>query len=831
MSTVRIQVRRGTAADWTSVNPILAAGEMGVESDTNLFKFGNGSTAWTSLAYANKNNAEVIEIAQDAINAALSLGAGLTKSYNDGTDTITITVDSNVVALKSYVDGQITGLSNTADSTYIPISDRGAANGVASLDSNSLIPNAQIDDAYWASKVHVASVALGLIVKGASKAATTGNLAATYAAGSADASGGTGVGATLTLNSNGALSIDGVSLLAGERVLVKNQTDAKQNGIYVVTNAGSSGAAAVLTRATDADNSVDGEVKEGLFTFVIDGTSNARDGYILLANASRPGDIFQLGTDNLEFSQFTGAIPVNVSSGITKDGDTLIADTSYLATVGSLQSETTARENADDVLTQSVATIGSNLSDTNTLLNSTIADVTTLQSDMSEAQADIVTLETTDGLHDTRISATETNITSLDGRLDAIEGQNLDTRLTTAEGEIDALQTDSSSQDDRITALETDVATYETVYAHIAGPTFTGTVTLPGTTSIGDVSATEISYVNGVTSGIQAQIDSKASNTALSNHESDTTNIHGIADTSALALTADVNSALALKAPIASPTFTGTVSGVTKAMVGLGNVDNTSDANKPVSTATQTALDAKANLSGATFTGAISGTSLTLSGNLTVNGTTTTVNTTNFTTADPVIYLGEGNNSNTVDLGFVASYNDGTYAHQGLVKDSSDSKWKLFKGVTDEPTTTVNFGQGSLDALAVGALEATTVTPSSGVVFSDGTQTKQGVPSQTTITSKTADYTLSSLSERDSMIEVNSSSAVTITVPPNSSVAYPVGTTIDLLRVGSGAVTIAAGSGVTLNYTPGNKLRAQWSSASLFKRATDTWVLVGDLSA
>ena len=55
-----------------------------------------------------------------------------------------------------------------------------------------------------------------------------------------------------------------------------------------------------------------------------------------------------------------------------------------------------------------------------------------------------------------------------------------------------------------------------------------------------------------------------------------------------------VTNALAAKAPIASPTFTGTVSGITKAMVGLGNVDNTSDANKPISTATQTALDGKA---------------------------------------------------------------------------------------------------------------------------------------------------------------------------------------------------------------------------------------------
>lgn len=68
-----------------------------------------------------------------------------------------------------------------------------------------------------------------------------------------------------------------------------------------------------------------------------------------------------------------------------------------------------------------------------------------------------------------------------------------------------------------------------------------------------------------------------------------------------------VDGALDLKANLASPTFTGTVSGITKAMVGLPNVDDTSDANKPVSTAQQTALNLKANLASPTFTGTVSG--------------------------------------------------------------------------------------------------------------------------------------------------------------------------------------------------------------------------------
>ncbi len=291
--------------------------------------------------------------------------------------------------------------------------------------------------------------------------------------------------------------------------------------------------------------------------------------------------------------------------------------------------------------------------------------------------------------------------------------------------------------------------------------------------------------------------------------------------------------ALDLKAPLADPTFTGTVSGVTKTHVGLGNVDNTSDANKPVSTATQTALDAKASLAGATFTGSVEiDQNLVVDGNLTVNGTAFNASSTSIVIEDNMVQLAHQNAANTVDLGLVVGYNDGANKHSGIVRDVSADKWKLFKGVTTEPSTTVDFTQGSLDALQVGALEATTVTPSSGVVFSDGTQTKEGVPSRTPIVQKTASYALSTLTHRDSMIEVSSASATTITIPLDSTVDYPIGTTIDILQTNTGQVTIAPVSGsVTVNATPGLKLRTRWSSATLMKRAANTWVVYGDLTA
>jgi hypothetical protein len=138
---------------------------------------------------------------------------------------------------------------------------------------------------------------------------------------------------------------------------------------------------------------------------------------------------------------------------------------------------------------------------------------------------------------------------------------------------------------------------------------------------------------------------------------------------------------------------------------------------------------------------------------------------------------------------------------------------------------------GSTIAVADAPTFSGVITASSGVTFSDGTQTKEGVPSRTPIVAKTASYTLSALTERDSVIEVNSASAVTVTVPLNATIAYPVGTSIDILQTGAGQITVAGAAGVTVNATPGLKLRTQWSGATLFKRATDTWVLYGDLSA
>lgn len=127
------------------------------------------------------------------------------------------------------------------------------------------------------------------------------------------------------------------------------------------------------------------------------------------------------------------------------------------------------------------------------------------------------------------------------------------------------------------------------------------------------------------------------------------------------------------------------------------------------------------------------------------------------------------------------------------------------------------------------------VTGATGDVTLTGTQTLTNktltAPVVTYATQSTSSaYTLV-LTDASKIVETNITTANNLTVPLASSVNFPVGTNITILQVGTGQTTIVGAGGVTVNGTPGLKLRAQWSSATLIKRATDTWVVIGDLSA
>lgn len=190
-----------------------------------------------------------------------------------------------------------------------------APTGPVSLNNQRLTNGADPTQAQdLATKNYVDSVATGLDAKPSVRAATTAALpSCTYANGTA------GVGATLTATANAALAAqDGVTLTAGQRLLVKNQASNVQNGIYVVTQVGSGSLPFILTRATDADQAA--EVTPGMFTFVEEGTALAKTGWVLTSTGATT-----VGTTGLPFTQFSGAGTYLAGSGLSLTGSTFAA--------------------------------------------------------------------------------------------------------------------------------------------------------------------------------------------------------------------------------------------------------------------------------------------------------------------------------------------------------------------------------------------------------------------------------------------------------------------------------------------------------------------------
>ena len=604
MSTVRIQVRRGLAADWTSVNPVLAAGEMGVETDTNKFKFGNGTGAWSTLSYAASDSAAIGEISQDAINTALTMGSGLTKTYNDGANTITISVDSAVVATRSYVDAAVAGLSSSVDAAYVPESDKGVAFGVASLDANALVPTAQISDASVRGKLS----------------------------------------GTAGISYNSATGVIGADTTIATRTYVDNAVNGLVNGAPGALDTINELAAAIGNDANYATTlttalGTKAPINDPVFT----GTVTIPAGASIVGYATLQG-IY----DNYQTKTLNDAAYLSITD----------ASSTYL-TQNNAASTYLSIANADERIQDTAAgmlqvTAGNGLS--------RIYDDSANSLTLSIDQNVISTVSARDAAIVTALATAATDATT-----------KADGAVTTAAA--DATTKANNAKSEAITAAAT------------------------------------------------------AADTKVSTHNSATTNVHGISDTSLLALKSEV-------------------AAVTATSLGLGNVTNTSDANKPVSTAQASAIATAKSEAIADATAQV-----------------------NAVIASAPAAL------NTLDELAAALGDDANYA--------------------------------------------TTVT----------TALAGKVPSATPISQKTASYTLSSINEKDSMIEMNSASATTVTIPTDAAVAFPVGTSLDVLRVGAGAVDVAAAGGVTVNATPGLKLRAQWSSATLIKRAANTWVLVGDLSA
>jgi hypothetical protein len=285
---------------------ITIAGEDATASNKGVASFSSDDFAVSSGAVTVKSGGITsTQLAGSIANAKLA-NDGITIGSTDTSlgDTITALAGMTEIAVDNVnLNGNTISTTNSNGDMVLAPNGSGSVtvpsgySARAGFGSDSLV-----------NKSYVDSVANGLDVKASVRVATTANLAGTY-----DNSAG-----TITAGSNGAIAVDGVTLTANDRILVKDQSTGTQNGFYKVTATGGAGAAFVLTRTPDADAA--SELTAGAFTFTEEGTANADNGYVLSTNGA-----ITLGSTAIAFEQFSGAGQIAAGNGLTKTGNTIDA--------------------------------------------------------------------------------------------------------------------------------------------------------------------------------------------------------------------------------------------------------------------------------------------------------------------------------------------------------------------------------------------------------------------------------------------------------------------------------------------------------------------------
>lgn len=282
---------------------------------------GGGGGTVTSVSVTTANGISgTVATATTTPAISLALGAITPTSVNgvsisgSSTPTLAVTGTSTIsgsntgdqtITLTSDVTGTGTGSFATTIKSSVALAGNPTTTTQTPADNSTKI----------ATTAYVDNAVLGQNFKEAVGAATTANLVGVYLNGSS------GVGATFTYTATGVDTIDGVSLILGMRVLLKNQTTAFQDGIYTVTTAGALGVAGILTRATDSDQSTDW--KTGDSVFVTAGTTLSTTTW-----AYTGIDSPTMGSTSLTFAQTAGQGSFSAGNGIAITGNSIAIDTS-----------------------------------------------------------------------------------------------------------------------------------------------------------------------------------------------------------------------------------------------------------------------------------------------------------------------------------------------------------------------------------------------------------------------------------------------------------------------------------------------------------------------
>jgi hypothetical protein len=305
-------------------------------------KIADGTIATVDIADGAITSAKILD--GTIVDGDISSSAAIATSKISGLDTALAakaplaspTFTGTVAGITKSMVG-LGNVDNTSDANK-PVStatqtalDAKLALAGGTMTGALTLSGAPTSDLHAATKAYVDGVTAGINFHKSVRIATATNWSAVYANGT------NGYGATLTASANQSINpADGVTLAVGDRILVKSQTDAKQNGIYDVTSIGGASSKWVLTRSADADNNPNGEVAGGDFTFVTEGSTNANTGFIL----SSPSGTAVIGTDNISYTQFNAAQAIVAGTGLAKSGGTISIDTATTVDLNTAQTLT-----------------------------------------------------------------------------------------------------------------------------------------------------------------------------------------------------------------------------------------------------------------------------------------------------------------------------------------------------------------------------------------------------------------------------------------------------------------------------------------------------------
>jgi hypothetical protein len=853
----RMQQRKGTAAQWTAADPILNAGEIGWESDTNKFKIGDGTNHWDDLTYfldatdLGFNSADYIAVTQKGVaNGVAALDAnvnlltttgvvfeGATADAHETTLVVTDPTEDRTITLPNAngtvvladgsgnvtVSGNLTvsGTTTTINSTTINATTGIVFEGPTANDFETTLA---IDDPTEDRTITLPNASGYVVLRDTNETLTNKTFTSPTISG-------------LTL-SDSSIIFEGSTANDFETTL--QVTDPTADRVITIPDVNGT----IITTGNLSDIT-----DIGVFSSTIKMEGATADDYELTLSAGNPTEDREITFPNASGTVITtGNLSDITATGVFSGQITLEGATpNDFETIIQAQDPTADRTITLPDVSGTVITTG-NLSD----ITAVGVLTTSVVFEGSTADDYELTLGAGNPTSDITISFPDAGGTLVvDSAVQTLTNKTLTSphvsNLIITDGSI--VLEGSTPNDFETTLTVTDPSADRT----ISFPDVTGTVVTTGDTgSVTSAMILDGTIVDGDINSSAAIAQSKISGltTDLGNKQD---KISGVSDTEIgylSAVTSDIQAQLDAKLALAGGTMTSNIAMGTNKITGLGTPTDSADAaTKAYVDALGEGLHIHASVVAATTANITLATDVengdTLDGVTLATGNRILVKNQS-TASENGIYVvaASGAPSRAADFDSPAEIDGGDFVFVTGGTANDNKGFVQINTVGTVGTDAIEFSQFSGAGTFV-AGNGLTLTDNS---FSINTSITADLSTAQTLTNKTltapkinlglnaqtgTTYTLV-LGDAGKVVTASNSSAITVTIPPSGDVAYAIGSQITVLQKGTGQVTFAQGSGVTINSTGATatapKLRARYSSATCVYEGSDVWYVVGDIS-